>query len=62
MNLVISEFYVVIPAKSGNPGPRPHRLPPGQARGGLWTPAFAGVTCNALILMCAISGRTLNHE
>jgi hypothetical protein len=41
MNLVISELYVVIPAKAGIQGPGPRRLP--------WTPAFAGATGNLLI-------------
>ena len=30
--------------ESGNPGRRFAALPPVQARGRLWTPAFAGVT------------------
>jgi ABC-type lipoprotein export system ATPase subunit len=44
MNPAISVGYSSFPRKRESRTARPRRLPPVQARGKLWTPAFAGVT------------------
>ncbi len=49
IDLEISAGYSSFPRKRESRGPGFERLPPVQARGRLWTPAFAGVTGATLI-------------
>ena len=47
--------------EGGGPGELPRRSPPDQVRGGLWIPAFAGMTIGLLgLLLSACHGGTLD--